>query len=176
MPRPVNNNGLITVKLKRHLRYRGHVYFEPVRSDSIYAALNYLKNNNKFYENISISYGLSSSEILNVADASLAHEQTCNNLPDTQVKNKPNFELLDDPLNLHRLAANETTLTAEIPSIIGEDNITIAPMQGKTPLSILRDDYCEGLAFPYLFPTGKFGYKVKRKVPLSPVKYSTSNF
>ena len=96
--------------MKRHLRYRGHVYFESVRPDSIYAALNYLKNNNKFYEDISISYGLSSSEILNVADVSLANEQTCNNHQDTQVENKPNFELLDDPMNLNRVAANETTL------------------------------------------------------------------
>ena len=78
---------------------------------------------------------------------------------------------MDDPLNLHRAAANETTLIPEIPGIIDEDNITIAPGQGKTPLSILHDDYCEKLAFPYLFPTEKFGYKLKREVPLSPVKY-----
>ena len=153
---------MIIVKLKRHFRYCGHVYFEPVRPESIYAALNYLKNNNKFYEDISVSYDLSSNEILNVADASFAHEQTCNNHPDTRTENKLNFELLDDPLNLHRVAANETTLISEIPGIIDEDNITIAPGQGKTPLSILHDDYCEELAFPYLFPTGKFGYKVKR--------------
>ena len=78
---------------------------------------------------------------------------------------------MDDPLNLHRVAANETTLISEIPGIIDEDNITIAPGQGKTLLSIVRDDYCEELAFPYLLPTGKFGYKVKREVSFSPVKY-----
>ena len=61
--------------------------------------------------------------MLNVADASLALEQTCNNNIDTQVENKLNFELLDDPLNLHRVAANETTLISEIPGIIDEDNI-----------------------------------------------------
>ena len=78
---------------------------------------------------------------------------------------------MDDPLNLHRGAANETTLISEIPSITGENNTTIAPGQGKTPLLILRDGYCEELTFPYLFPTGKFGYKVKQEVPLYPVKY-----
>ena len=171
LPKPVNNNGLIIVKLKCHLRYRGQVYFEPVRPESIFAALNYLKNNNKFYEDISVSYDLSSNEILNAVDASFAYEQTCNNHPDTQIENKLNFELLDDPLNLHRVAANETTLISEIPGIIDEDNITIAPGQGKTLLSIVRDDYCEELAFPYLLPTGKFGYKVKQEVPFSPVSY-----
>ena len=49
------------------------MYFEATWPDSIFAALNYLKNNKKFYEDISISYGLSSSEILNVAGTSLAH-------------------------------------------------------------------------------------------------------
>ena len=65
---------------------------------------------------------------------------------------------MDDPLNLHRVAANEITLISEIPSIIDEDNITIAPGQGNTSLLILRDDYCDKLASPYLFPTGKVNY------------------
>ena len=79
--------------------------------------------------------------------------------------------MLDDPLNLHRVAPNGTTLIPEIPGIIDEDNATITTGQDKTPLSILPDDYCEELAIQYLLPTGKFGYKVKQEVPLSPVKY-----
>ena len=79
--------------------------------------------------------------------------------------------MLDDPLNLHRVAANETTLISEIPDIIDEGNITIAPGQGRFLLSILRDDYCEELAFSYLFSTGKYGYKAKREFPYLPVKY-----
>ena len=31
LPRPADSNGLVTVKLKRKLEYRIHVYFEPVR-------------------------------------------------------------------------------------------------------------------------------------------------
>ena len=143
---------------KWHLRCRGHVYFEPVRSESAYATLNYLKNNKNLFENISVSYGLSSSEILNFADGSLAAEQTCNNYADAEVENKLNFQLLDDPLNLHRVAANETSLISELPSIIDEDNIIIAQGQGNTSLSILHDDFSEELASPYLFITGKFNY------------------
>ena len=33
------------------------------------------------------------------------------------------------------------------------------------------DEKCEELAHPFLFPTGKFGYKVKRGITLNPVKY-----
>ena len=39
------------------------------------------------------------------------------------------------------------------------------------PKSILNDEYFEELSFPHLFPTGKFGYKVRRKILLSPVTY-----
>ena len=35
----------------------------------------------------------------------------------------------------------------------------------------MNHDQCEELAFPYLLPTLKFDYKVKREVPLCPVKY-----
>ena len=36
------------------------------------------------------------------------------------------------------------------------------------------DQECEELAFPYLLPTGKYGYKVERDIPLSPAKYFNS--
>ena len=62
LPRPADSNGLIVVKLKRELKHRGYVYFETVRPNVIYQALNYLKIHNKFYNDISISVGLSSKK------------------------------------------------------------------------------------------------------------------
>ena len=56
------------------------------------------------------------------------------------------------------------------------DNVIMAQGQGKTPVSVLNDDHCEELGFPYLFPTGKLRYKVKREMPLSPVKYFNQQF
>ena len=47
----------------------------------------------------------------------------------------------------------------------------MAPGQGKTPVSVLNDGHCEELTFPYLFPTGMFGYKVNCEMPLFSVKY-----
>lgn len=35
----------------------------------------------------------------------------------------------------------------------------------------MTDKQCKELAFPVLFPEGRFGYKVEREVKLSPVKY-----
>ena len=68
LPRPVVSNGLIVVKLKRDLKYRGHVYFEPVRAHIIYQALIYLKLHNKYYKDISIAKGLSSEDMFKFSD------------------------------------------------------------------------------------------------------------
>ena len=48
LPRPVNNNGYVIVKLPCHLRYRGSLYFETVRPSAIYEALNYLIRKTSF--------------------------------------------------------------------------------------------------------------------------------
>ena len=45
-PRPADSNRLTVVKLKQDLQYRVYVYFEPVRPNVIYQALNYLKTIN----------------------------------------------------------------------------------------------------------------------------------
>ena len=74
----------------------------------------------------------------------------------------------ENPLDAHRLGAHETTLISNMPQ---SEELTIAPGEGKQPMSILNDQYCEELAHPHLFPTGNFGYKIERNVKLSPVKY-----
>ena len=40
LPRHAHSNGLLLLKLKRKLMYRGHVYFEPVRPQLISDLLN----------------------------------------------------------------------------------------------------------------------------------------
>ena len=39
LPRPAVSNGLVIVKLKRDLKYKNHVYFEPLCPHSIYEEL-----------------------------------------------------------------------------------------------------------------------------------------
>ena len=41
--RPADSNGLLIVKLKRKLIYRGHVSFELIRPSFIFRALQFLK-------------------------------------------------------------------------------------------------------------------------------------
>ena len=90
---------------------------------------------------------------------------------DNSIVENESFESADDKTNAHRATGYETTLVPEIPRIIEDDNVIMVPGQGKNSVSVLNYDHCEGLTFPYFFPIGKFGYKVKREIPLSLVKY-----
>ena len=54
LARPPDWNGLIVVKLKWDLNYRGYIYSESLYPRVIYQASNFLKTHNKFYKDISI--------------------------------------------------------------------------------------------------------------------------
>ena len=66
----------------------------------------------------------------------------------------------------------EITFVSEIASACEiEEGIVIAPGERKKPVSILNDKFCEELGHPRMFPTGHYGYKVEREIPLTPSKY-----
>ena len=50
------------------MKYRRHVFFEPVRPSMIYEALDYLKTHNIFYENIKNFLGLPSDKLLDFSN------------------------------------------------------------------------------------------------------------
>ena len=78
----------------------------------------------------------------------------------------------ENPLAVFQSPSLETTITTKTPTIVElEESIVIAPGEGKKPTSILNDTYCEEMVHPHLLSTGRFGYKVKRNVPLTPSKY-----
>ena len=54
LPRPPERSGIIMLKLKRKLEFRGHVYFQAVRPEVLLNALNWLKINNPLYNNIGV--------------------------------------------------------------------------------------------------------------------------
>ena len=54
LPRPPERFGIIMLKLKRKLQFRGHVYFQAVRRHFVLQALQWLKANNILYKEIQI--------------------------------------------------------------------------------------------------------------------------
>ena len=53
----------------------------------------------------------------------------------------------------------------------GNEIFSVAPGENKHPVSMMTDRHCEELAFPVLFPKGRFGYNMERKEKLTPVRY-----
>ena len=67
--------------------------------------------------------------------------------------------VVENHVKMHRAASNDTTLLAEIPNIINEENVIVASEQGTTPVQILSDEFYEEQAFLH-FHKGKFGHNV----------------
>ncbi|XP_066928764.1 uncharacterized protein [Clytia hemisphaerica] len=110
------------------------------------------------------------------SEETIEHEEEENSDANETQSNGTVLEELEtsaNPLDAFRSSANETTLMSHTPTDAELDNeiLTLAPGQGKKPVSILHDENCEMLAHPHLFPKGQFGYKVERDVKLSPSKY-----
>ena len=55
LPRPPDRSGIIMLKLKRKLQFKGHVYFQAVRPEFLHVALNWLKLHNQLYNDITIN-------------------------------------------------------------------------------------------------------------------------
>ena len=64
LPRPADSNSLTVVKVKRYLKYRRYVYFAGT-SKCYMPGTKLFKAHNTFYEDISISEGFSSKEMIN---------------------------------------------------------------------------------------------------------------
>ena len=216
LPRPPERSGIILLKLKRKLQFRGHVYFQPVRPEFIMTALHWLTANNPLYKDIQIDCGNIDVQLTDMthnenyqttlltnpppADYSSSTSVNENRAePDNMVTSLEvnssieaskdnssealNEEEVEDPLNEHGSPASETCLQSVIPDYpilteeqnssnsSGTEVYNIAPGENKHPVSLMNDKLCEELAFPVLFPKGRFGYAAKRQIKITPVKY-----
>ena len=138
---------MVVVKFKRKLSYRGHVYFEAVRPESVQMALKYLEENNPLYCDIHTNVNNIPNELTKINDA-IKYNKQSSSLND---KNPcDGLEEEENPLDSYRFNSQETMFVTTTFS----EEINIAPGEGKQPTSMLSDDYCEKLAFPYLLPEG----------------------
>ena len=226
LPRPPDSSGIIMLKLKRKLQFRGHVYFQAVRPEVVLHALQWLQRNNELYEKVTINLENIDHELSNLCDHEQETESNITNCSQTRIlpgycdgnddcgkeqgvneqaaKGKRhcfqdgNLDSdhvsrdydddddceREDRLNEHRAATCETCLQSIIPDYpiiisdegesqrsAGNEIFSVAPGENKHPVSMMTDRYCEELAFPVLFPKGRFGYKMDRKEKLTPVRY-----
>ena len=57
LPRSSLSSGIMLLKLKRKLEFRGHVYFQAARLQLLLNALNWLKNSKPLYKNVTVDQG-----------------------------------------------------------------------------------------------------------------------
>ena len=188
LPRPPERSGIIMIKLKRKLAFKGHVYFQAVRPDIVITALNWLRVNNPLYSGITVNIENIDSNLTELQTQTISE----NNHEVSEITDVPceqnatddeNYEEIDDPLNEFRAPTTETCLQSVTPDYpvslqqnsssksAGNEIFNIAPGENKHPVSFMADKHCEELAFPVLFPKGRFGYTEEREVKLSPTKY-----
>ena len=150
----IDSNGLILLKLKRKLCYRGYVLFEPVRPDVVKETLNCLQQNNSLYSDIEINIGNIPLDLLSLDEIPIVREDS----PDFHPDQSNDLEEIDNPLNQYRLGANGSALMPTISCQINEEHITIVPGDGIKPL-------VKNLPIDTYFLLEKFGTRLTMKFP-----------
>ena len=146
--------------------YRDHVYFEPVGPYIVFGLLKFLKDNNDIFKDVST---IPSNKVTTLVD-SLENENPELALVDSA---RESSEVEESYFGSYRIVSNETSLISnilEIPQEVDRGGVAyVALGEGKKPMSIFKDKYCEELSIPHFFPTGKYWSKVQWDIPLLPV-------
>ena len=205
LPRLPSQCGIVPVKLKRKLCYKGHVLYQSIRPGSVMNALEYLTNHNIKYKDVAINktwvdeayddnQALTTSLIQGCKGkqrdknkdgiASSSDEEiniTKGDNEDSLSKSQDEGDIKKDSLykdcsddevesKLRGMTYN-TCLQPSSALNTGREVFSVAPGEGQHPISFFNDPDCETLAFPVLFPTGKFGLSANRSVHLSMRRY-----
>lgn len=178
---------LIMLKYKRKLEYNSDVGHELIRPENIIRAIRILCDINHFYSHLSTedfreNLKLATAEAFSDQQPTIEDEQQSTSTEHTFQSASTRTSTLGSTNEDPRIAfANQNVVTCTQPfnpldsishSFDESTNVfCIAPGEGKTPLSLTRDKNVEYLAYPTLFPTGKFGFNSARVTPLSSSQY-----
>ena len=114
---------IITLKIKRKLEFRGHVYFQAVWPQIVHATLYWLQRNNPLHKNNLMSIGENETH-------QKRHSHSPDNsfndvkISDNKVLNADTSKDEDDPLNEHKITI-ETCLqciVSDCPIILDKQN------------------------------------------------------
>ena len=76
LPHSPSVSGILMLKLKRKLNYRGHVYFQSIRPAMIRQALSFLKAHNHLYHKIGIDLANIPPELLEEGSSDSQNQKT----------------------------------------------------------------------------------------------------
>ncbi|XP_071476043.1 uncharacterized protein [Diadema antillarum] len=154
LPRAETDDQFIRVKLKRKLSYKGYYEYQFVKKKNVLAALEYLKQNNKWYSDIAIdnewSSDLSEKNIQATCVKPLDSSET--NDDDDDVEDDQDGQLQGIQLDT---CLQKVDMRQEVLDQFFDDIICCAPCEKNSPVSLLMDKSNEAKCFPALFPTGQ---------------------
>ena len=194
LPRREDLDLILRVKLKRKMVYKGYYEYQFVNTNHIFAALEYLKKNNKWYSSVSVNLKDKYTEIAIENDENSPQyeiEHQLKETPDIVGSNK-NFRNItstkhdseidkktkrqEDKDNEECGVQYDTCLQ---PTDIGQEVLdhyfdeiyNLAPAEGMNPVKLLQEQGNEAKCFPVLFPSGRNTFDEKRGLQLTLARY-----
>ena len=173
LPRTMEENQTIPVKLKRKLSYKSCVNHENVRPAKVRTALNWLLHNGPLYKESSIqirddwynpnkdTVESANEQVHNTNNTNHDHDKPSTSAEDSPNNNSEGTQSTDewesddddfsevDENELH--SGNMETLLDEAEGVSNSSVFNIAPGEGQTPLGIFQDTKAEYLSFPAIF-------------------------
>ncbi|KAK3101585.1 hypothetical protein FSP39_004665 [Pinctada imbricata] len=178
LPRQEDNDLILRVKLKRKLSYKGHYDYKFVNTSHVYNALQYLKENNKWYKDTDINQSEDEKDLL--AESAVKEQHGQNGHTD-DTNDCSNNRLDEIPPNENEPSEEYGVQydTCLQPPDIGQEVLdhyfdevfNIVPAEGMNPVKMLQEKGNEAKCFPILFPTGENSFDEARKLPISLSRY-----
>ena len=149
LPRAQSDDQMIRVKLKRKLCYKEYCQYQFVNKQHIETALQYLRQNNKWYRDIEID-----TEWNNTLSEDLGEEEERNEVPEDEEDNNDNEVETDEerlrgiPLDICLQPAN---IGQEVLDQYFDDVYCVAPCEGNSPIRVLMEETNEAKCFQEVF-------------------------
>ena len=173
LPRNINEAQLIKVKLKRKSTYKGHYTFRWINPVRVIEAIQHLKQNNYWYENVTID----DAWVFSNEDGDLvknhSDEDERDSESDIQSEDEPTETSDNSCSNNHETPVETCFQPIDMGQEVLDNNKTlcIAPAENQTQQNIFQEDDSDAMAFPTLLPNGHFGLFENREIKLTPAKY-----
>ena len=161
LPRLLNEDETIMLKLKRRLDYKHHVAFENIRPNKVYEAAKWLVSNSALFKSEGI--------VINETWLQQPQEAFCKEDDQEQTTNERNTEsdcwTEDENFNDRPTGNTDTCLQ---PVDFREFNkiLCLAPGEHSSPLGLFQDTHSEILSFPSVFCGQPRADNSKRQVAL----------
>ncbi|XP_078330659.1 uncharacterized protein LOC111107339 [Crassostrea virginica] len=169
LPMKSGEDLLLRVKLKRKLNYKGYHEYQFVNPKHIHEALAFLKENNHWYEHVSINTDCNDNAEQEIPEEN--EEIPLENVGETPGEN----EVLQDVNELHTVATDTclqpVDIAQEVLDHYFDDIYDIAPGEGNNPVRLLQEYGNEAKTFPYLFPSGRFSWSEQRETRITLSRY-----